>query len=81
MDSLNCTLPHFVWGIEHSSGETVIIRYNYHEPFAVFIKSIPYLKWDSFLRGWIAHIDYTNDLYNMIVYNFPEWKCIDLRNV
>ena len=78
MDALTCTRPDFVWSIEHHA-ETVIIRYNHYESFAILIKSFSFLKWDTFIKGWVAHKDYSDFIYNTISSHYPEWECIDTR--
>jgi hypothetical protein len=78
-NELNCTRPEFVWSIEHGP-DVVIIKYIYDRDFSSFIKNIHFLHWDEYNKGWYAHKDFSDTVYNLLKGQFPEWKCIDKRN-
>lgn len=84
MSKLTCTLDHFVWSIENAIDEYsdpwVLIKYNYDQDFAKYIKwiSLPnYMVWSDFLQGWKFSTDNQVHICSQIKSGFPEWKCID----
>ena len=77
MEELTCTQPSFIWSIEYLP-DTVLIKYNYERDFAILVKTLPVI-WDQYLKGWVAHKDFSDHIYGVIKHNFPEWKLIDKR--
>ncbi len=77
---LTCTRPEFVWSVE-KDGNYDLIRFNYHESFNTFIKSLSnFLWWDP--RGcwkYNSNEDEPDFLIDEIKDKFPEWTFFDRR--
>ena len=77
---LTCTRPEFIWSVE-KDGCYDLIRFNYHESFNTFIKSMnSFLWWDP--KGcwkYNHNEDEPDFIIDEIKDKFPEWKFIDKR--
>ena len=77
---LTCTRPEFIWSVE-KDGNYNLIRFNYHEKFNNFIKTLKsFLWWDP--RGcwkYNRNEDDPDFLIDEIKRKFPEWNFIDKR--
>jgi len=78
---LSCTRPEFIWSVEND-GDYSLIRFNYHEEFNKFIKTLKNFIWWEKKNGCWKYNRNENQpdfIVDEIKYKFPEWNFIDKR--
>jgi len=77
---LTCTRPEFVWSVEKDDSYD-LIRFNYHEEFNKFIKTLNNVLWWDPRGCWKynSNNDEPDFIIDEIKDKFPEWTFIDKR--
>jgi len=77
---LTCTRPEFVWSVEKKDSYD-LIRFNYHEEFNKFIKTLNNVLWWDPRGCWKynSNNDEPDFIIDEIKDKFPEWTFIDKR--